>query len=203
MTAIRPAFAPWDERETPRILSADDAARRCRIFAEVERRLSTLLEQWAEVVEEPHARGTLTRHARNHAWHAELWDGVMSDATEPSDGTIPDDAVANFMELVAQPQAPEELIELLAGVYRVLLPRKITAYTYYQRAIGSGADADNRWLDIILKDEFDSVRDGELLLQSLLAGEAEARRAADRRAVLESLIVKAGGLAGPGTLGEI
>ena len=65
------------------------------------------------------------------------------------------------------------------------------------------ADADQRWYEMILKDSFDSIRDGELLLQSLLlqAGEDGVQRSADRKAELEKLMVKAGGLVGPDSLG--
>ena len=196
-------FAPWDVRDLPRAISADDAARRARTFAEIERRLSTLLDQAAAASDPGHGKATLARHARHHRWHAELWDGLLSDATEPGVEGDVDEGLGAFLDALAEPAVPGQLIEFLAGVYRVLLPRKVAAYTYYLRALGSSAaDSDGRWLDMILKDELDGVRDGELLLQSLLAGPAEVERAASARARLEKLIVRAGGLAGPGTLGE-
>ena len=86
----------------------------------------------------------------------------------------------------------------------MLVPRTITAYTYFLTALGAdAADADERWYGLILKDLHDSIRDGELLLQTLLqeGGEAAVQRAADRRAQLETLILKAGGIVGPDSLG--
>ena len=199
MNPNRPHFAPWDEREWPRLLSAGEGQRRVRIFAAVEARQAEILERWAGIVSEPHLQTTLKRHARNATWHASLWRDALGD----SDGGETDDAdVAAFLDAVAAPKDEAQTVEFLAGVYRALLPRKITAYTYYQRAIGTeDSDADWRWLDIILKDEFDALRDGELSLQTLLTSSDDVERASNRKAELELMMVRTGGLVGPDSLG--
>ena len=200
----RPSFAPWDERTSPRIVSPDESARRVRAFAAVEEKAAQLLDAFAGSMAEDHAQTTLARHARHHAFHAELLRERVADASG-SKGDAADDAdLAAFLDAVGEPKGADQAIEFLSGVYRVLLPRAITAYTYFLTALGSDAsDADQRWYEMILKDSFDAIRDGELLLQSLLlqAGEAGVQRSADRRAQLEALMVKAGGLVGPGSLG--
>lgn len=199
MNPNRPHFAPWDEREWPRLLSAEEGARRVRIFRQVEQRLAQLLGKWSGTVSEPHMQTSLKRHARNAEWHVK----VLAEELGDSDGSAGEDNdVASFLESVASPKGEGELVELLTGVYRVLVPRLITAYTYYQRAIGTeDSDADWRWLDIILKDHFDAIRDGELSLQSILTGDADVERSANRKADLETQMVKTGGLVGPDSLG--
>lgn len=199
MNPNRPQFAPWDEREWPRLLSDDEGARRVRAFRQIEQRLGALLEEWAGTVGEAHLQTTLKRHARHAEWHASLLANSLSD----SDGSeAADNDVASFLDAIAAPAGSGETIEFLTGVYRVLIPRLISAYTYYQRAIGTeNSDADWRWLDMILKDHFDAIRDGELSLQSLLAGDGEVERSASRKAELETHMVKTGGLVGPDTLG--
>ena len=200
MNTNRPHFAPWDEREWPRLLSAEEGARRVGIFAAIERRQAELLEERAGKASEPHLQTILKRHARNAGWHAQLWSDSLSDSAAASDSA--DNDVTMFLDAVASSSGDDQTVEFLTGVYRVLVPRKITAYTYYQRAIGTeDNDADWRWLSIILKDEFDALRDGELTLQSLLTGEADVERSAKRKAELESLMVKTGGLVGPDSLG--
>jgi len=52
----------------------------------------------------------------------------------------------------------------------------------------------------VLADEVAAWREGELLVQSLIASAADARRAADHQARIEALIAGAGGLAGAATL---
>ena len=43
----------------------------------------------------------------------------------------PNDELVAFMDAMTEPEAPELTIEKLVGVYRVLIPRKIAAYTYH------------------------------------------------------------------------
>ncbi|HUP85448.1 MAG TPA: hypothetical protein VM143_07255 [Acidimicrobiales bacterium] len=204
MTATRPSFAPWDERTSPRIVSPEESARRVRAFAAFEEKAAQILEAFGPSMAEDHAQATLARHARHHAFHAEILRERVADASG-SKGDAADDAdLAAFLDAVAEPKDADQAVELLTGVYRVLLPRAITAYTYLLTALGSDAtDADARWFELILKDSFDSIRDGELLLQSLLGqgGEAAVQRSADRRAALEAQMVKIGGLVGPDSLG--
>lgn len=204
MTATRPAFAPWDVRTAPRILSAEESARRVRTFAAAEERAAQVLEAFAGSIDSEHGSATLARHARHHAFHAELLRERVADASGSKGDAAKDADVAAFLDAIAEPKGADQAIELLTGVYRVLLPRAISAYTYFVRALGADAtDADQRWYDMILKDSFDAVRDGELLLQSLLGegGEAAVQRSADAKARLETLILKAGGLVGPDSLG--
>ena len=204
MTTTRPSFAPWDERTSPRILSPEESARRVRAFAAVEEHAAQLLEAFAGSMAEEHAQATLARHARHHAFHGEILRDRVADASGAKGDAAEDAELAAFLDAVGQPKGADQAVELLTGVYRVLLPRAITAYTYFLTALGADAsDADQRWYEMILKDSFDSIRDGELLLQSLLGqgGEAAVQRSADRRAQLEALMVEAGGLVGPDSLG--
>ncbi|HMC05399.1 MAG TPA: hypothetical protein VKJ83_07990, partial [Actinomycetota bacterium] len=104
---------------------------------------------------------------------------------------------------LTEPEAADQTIEKLVGVYRVLLPRKIAAYTYHLAATSRITDGPTiRSLGFILEDETTGWRDGEMLLQSLLQTDDEVVRAARRQAELETLITRAGGIAGPGSLGE-
>ena len=112
------------------------------------------------------------------------------------------DEVAALLEAVIAPEAADQTIEKLTGVFRVLLPRKIAAYTYHLNATSSITDAPTqRSLKFILQDELDDWREGEMLLQSLITTPEAAARAAARAAELEAIAVAAGGIAGPGTLG--
>jgi len=193
-------------RTAPRILPSDESARRVRIFAAVEARLATALEAFAGVIDVDHAKGILARHAKRHAWHSFLFQNALEDAagSTPTDSSIEDTDIAAIVDAVLAPDGVERTIEFLTGVYRVLLPRQITAYTYFVRALGGdAADADERWFDFVLQDAYASIRDGELLLQSLLAGPDEVQRSADRRAELEAMFVIAGGLVGPDSLGAL
>ncbi|MDQ1437373.1 MAG: hypothetical protein QOK43_1002, partial [Acidimicrobiaceae bacterium] len=97
---------------------------------------------------------------------------------------------------------PELTLEKLVGVYRVLIPHKVAAYTFHMNNTSTITDAPTiRSLKFALQDEFEDWRDGEMLIQSLIETEEEVERAASHQARLEAILVKAGGIAGPGSIG--
>jgi hypothetical protein len=149
----------------------------------------------------------LGTHCYKHAWHADLWNKRLPELREmnPDRLTVPanDDIVA-FVDAMTEPEAPEQTIEKLVGVYRVLIPHKIAAYTYHLNNTSTITDAPTiRSLRFALFDEFEDWRDGELMIQSLLETDDEVQRAAAHQAKLESLMIKAGGIAGPGSIGPV
>jgi hypothetical protein len=111
--------------------------------------------------------------------------------------------MAEFVEKMREPEAPDLTIEKLVGVYRVLIPRKIAAYTYHLNATSRITDAPTqRSLGFILQDEHADQTEGEMLIQSLIETEEEAERASRHQLALEKIVLRAGGIAGPGTLGQ-
>jgi len=107
-----------------------------------------------------------------------------------------------FVDAMTEPEAPELTIEKLVGVYRVLIPHTIAAYTYHLNNTSTITDAPTiRSLTFALQDEFEDWRDGEMLIQSLIDTPAEVDRAAAHQATLEKLMVAAGGITGPGSIG--
>jgi hypothetical protein len=116
----------------------------------------------------------------------------------------PNDAFVTFMDAIREPEAPELTIEKLVGVYRVLLPRFIAVYTYHLNGTSRITDAPTiRSLKFALQDEFDDWRDGEMLIQTLVDSPEKVERATRRQAELERLYLASGGIAGPGSLGEM
>ena len=168
-------------------------------------RLFEALGGWVATVPELDVKMRLGTHCYHHAWHAELWNKRLPELREmnPERLTQPanDDVVA-FMDAVTEPEAPEQTLEKLVGVYRVLIPHKIAAYTYHLNGTSRITDAPTiRSLKFILQDELDDWRDGEMIVQSLIETSDDVERAAVHQARLEALIVRAGGIAGPGSIG--
>ena len=190
----------------PGLFSVEESARRVGNYKWVEMRLFEALGGWVATVPEMDVKIRLGTHCYKHAWHAELWHKRLPELREmnPDRLTEPaNDAMVAFMDAVTEPEAPDQTIEKLTGVYRVLIPRKIAAYTYHLNVTSTITDAPTiRSLKFILTDEYDDWRDGEMMLQSLIRTPEDAERAAARARRLEALMVEAGGIAGPGTLGE-
>ena len=201
----RPAFAPWDRRELPGAFNVEETARRVGNYKWIEMRLFEALGGWVATVPELDVKMRLGTHWYQHAWHSELWHKRLPELREmnPERLTVPaNDEVAAFMAALTAPEAPDQTIEKLVGVYRVLIPHKIAAYTFHLNNTSTITDAPTiRSLKLILNDEFEDWRDGEMMIQSLLESEEEVRRAADHQALLEGMLLKAGGVAGPGSIG--
>src|SRR5437016_13992756 len=203
----RPAFAPWDRRELPGAFTVEETARRVGAYKWVEMRLFEARGGWVATVPEMDVKSRLGTHCYKHAWHSELWHKRLPELREmnPDRLTQPaNDAMVKFMEAVTEPEGPDQTIEKLAGVYRVLIPRKIAAYTYHLNVTSTITDAPTiRSLKLALNDEFEDWRDGEMLIQALIETDEEVERAAAHQARLEKIILRAGGIAGPGSLGSV
>ena len=201
----RAPFAPWDRRELAGAFDVAESARRVGNYKWVEMKLFEALGGWIATVPELDVKMRLGTQCYKHAWHAELWHKRLPELREmnPDRLTLPaNDAMVRFMAAMTEPEAPELTIEKLVGVYRVLIPHKIAAYTYHLNNTSEITDAPTiRSLKFALGDEFDDWRDGELLLQSLIDTPDAVRRAAARHGELELLMVEAGGITGPGSIG--
>ena len=203
----RPAFAPWDRRELPGAFTVEETARRVGNYKWIEMRLFEALGGWVATVPELDVKLRLGTHCYKHAWHADMWHKRLPELREmnPERLTQPANAeVEAFMNAVTEPGEHDQTIEKLVGVYRVLIPHKIAAYTYHLNNTSTITDAPTiRILRLALQDEFEDWRDGEMLLQSLIETEEEVDRAMAHQARLEKMILKAGGIAGPGSIGTI
>ena len=202
----RAPFAPWDRRELPGIFTVEETARRVGNYKWAEMRLFEVLGGWVATVPELDVKLVLGRHTYHHAWHSELWHKRLPELREMNQERLtlpPNPEFEKFMDAVREPEAPELTIEKLTGVYRVLIPRFIAVYTYHLNGTSSITDAPTiRSLKFALQDEFEDWRDGEMLIQSLIDTDAEVDRAAAHQAKLEKLMLAAGGVAGPGTIGS-
>ena len=201
----RPPFAPWDRRELPGAFTVEETARRVGNYKWIEMRLFEALGGWVATVPELDVKMRLGTHCYKHAWHADLWHKRLPELREmnPERLTVPaNDAMVEFAEAMTEPERPDQTLEKLVGVYRVLIPHKISAYTYHLNNTSTITDAPTiRSLKFVIADEVEDWRDGELLIQSLIETDAEVERAAAHQARLEKLMLKAGGIAGPGSIG--
>ena len=201
----RAAFTPWDRRELPGAFTVEESAKRVGHYKWIEMRTFEVLGGWVATVPELDVKLRLGTHTYHHAWHAELWHKRLPELREMNQERLnvpPNDELVDFVDALTEPEAPELTIEKLVGVYRVLLPHLIAAYTYHLNNTSTITDAPTmRSLKFVLDDDFEDWRDGEMLIQSLLETPEEVQRAADRQAELETLLLAAGGIAGPGSIG--
>lgn len=170
-------------------------------YAWVESRLFEALGAWALDVDDPEGKQGLAAHAREHAWHAELWHERLPTTAgmAPETLTAPaNDGVAAALAAMADPQGEGRDVERLVGAYRVVLPRLIVAYSTHLGATQAVSDGPVvRALRLVLRDELEEWARGESLVQSLLGTEEDVRRAASAQARLEWTFASGGGLGPP------
>lgn len=201
----RAPFAPWDRRELPGSFTVEETARRVGHYKWIEMKLFEALGGWIATVPELDVKMRLGTHCYHHAWHADLWNKRLPELREmnPDRLTVPGPGMEAFVEAMTEPEGAELTIEKLVGVYRVLIPHKIAAYTFHRNNTSTITDAPTiRNLKLILQDEFEDWRDGEMLIQSLVETDEEVDRAIAHQARLEKLMLAAGGIAGPGSIGS-
>ena len=202
----REPFAPWDRRALPGLFDVDETARRIGHYKWIETKLFEAMGGWVATVPELDVKMRLGTHCYHHAWHADLFNKRLPELREmkPERLTVPpNDALVEFVEAMTEPEDAELTIEKLVGVYRVLIPHKIAAYTYHRNGTSEITDMPTvRILDFILQDEFNDWREGEMLIQSMIETDEEVERAAAHQTRLEKLMLAAGGIAGPGSIGD-
>ncbi len=202
----RAAFAPWDRRELPGSFSVEETAARVGHYKWIEMKLFEALGGWVATVPELDIKMRLGTHCYHHAWHAELWHKRLPELREmnPDRLTLPaNDEIVAFMDAVAEPGEHDQTIEKLVGVYRVLIPHKVAVYTYHRNNTSTITDAPTiRSLDFAIADEIADWTDGTLMLTSLIETPEEVERANAHQMKLEKLLVAAGGICGPGTIGN-
>ncbi|MCP5025711.1 MAG: hypothetical protein GY929_05430 [Actinomycetia bacterium] len=205
-TKPRAPFAPWDRRELPGAFSVEETARRVGHYKWIEMKLFEAMGGWVATVPELDVKLRLGTHCYHHAWHSELWHKRLPELREmnPERLTAPaNDELVSFVDAMTEPEAQELTIEKLVGVYRVLIPRVVAAYTYHLNNTSTITDAPTiRSLNFCLQDDMDEWREGEMLIQSLMETPEEVERASTHQARLETLILATGGIAGPGSIGS-
>jgi hypothetical protein len=175
----RAPFAPWDRRELPGSFDVEESARRVGNYKWAEMKLFEALGGWVATVPELDVKMRLGTHCYKHAWHAELWHKRLPELREmnPDRLTQPaNDALVRFVEAMTEPEAADQTIEKLVGVYRVFIPHFIAAYTYHRNNTSQITDAPTT--------------------------PEEVDRAAAHQARLQKLMLEAGGITGPGSIGS-
>ncbi len=202
----RTPFAPWDRRELPGRFSVEETAVRVGHYKWLEMRIFELMGGWVATVPELDVKLRLGTHCYHHAFHSELWHKRLPELREMNPDRLtlpPNPEMEAFVEAMGAPEAPGETIEKLVGLYRVLLPHLIAAYTYHLNNTSQITDAPTiRSLNFCLQDDLEEWREGEMIIQSLIDSPEEVDRAAARQAELTKLMVAAGGAVGPGSIGS-
>lgn len=184
-----------------RSLTLEESARRVGGYRWLESRLFELLGSWVPDVDDPVAKAMVATHACQHARHAESWHELLPTAggmTPESLTQPPSEGAAAATAALAQPEPTEATVTRLVGVYRVLLPRMVVAYSAHLRLASAVCDGPViRVLQLVVREETEEWARGEAAVQALLGAEDQLRSAALHQGPLEWTLVSAGGVTVP------
>ena len=198
-------MAPWDRQELPGRFTVEETATRVGNYKWIEMRIFELMGGWVATIPELDVKFRLGTHCYHHAFHSELWHKRLPELKEMNPERLtkaPNAELEAFVEALASPAAADQTIEKLVGLYRVLLPHLIAAYTYHLNNSSQLTDAPTiRSLNFCLLDDMEEWREGEMIIQSMVRTPDQVDRAALHQARLTKLMVLAGGVTGPGSVG--
>jgi hypothetical protein len=147
---------------------------------------------WIATTPEHAAKGVFATLSAQHAWHAQLWHDripAIADITPDAVTAPANDETATFIAALAR---PDETVERLVGMARVLLPYLATTHAVQREAIDATLDGPTaRVLDLVLRDEVDEWRRAEMVLRSSVDSAAAVGRAAAHQARLEEMLLSA------------
>ncbi len=206
-------------------LSLADAAAVVGGYAWIERQLASVTGEWAALMALPAVQVHLAAQSARHGWHAELWaerlprlDGVDPEALCRPPSPAVDVAIGALgltrrrrgrdggagVDRPASVEGGPGALPLLAGLYRVVLPRLVMSYQAHLRVASAVSDGPViRALRLVVADETEDWHDGELLVQQLVIRPHDAEAAHAYQRELETGLVRAGihpgltGLSGP------
>jgi hypothetical protein len=182
-------------------LSLEASARRIGHYCWIEMRAFEILGAWTASVPDPAVKTVLATHSRQHGWHAGLWHDLLPMIGESGVDSLiapPNRGLVAFVDALASAEAADLTIERLVGAYRVLEPRSVSTYRDHLEHTSPISDGPTiRVLRLVLADQLAHWHEGEALLQGELQSDADVGRASSHQLRLETLLVAAGGIAGP------
>ena len=107
----------------------EDSARLIRHYRYADERMMRTLGGWIALTPELSAKLLMGRHVWDNAQHCDAWGRRLPELRAPAQvSEPPNPAFVAFMDALESPERPEQTVERLVGVYRVLKPHLLAAY---------------------------------------------------------------------------
>lgn len=181
-------------------LEVDQSAKIVRGYRYAIERMTRILGGWIALTPELSAKLLMGRHVWDNAQHADLWGKrlpelrAMAQVSEPSSARL-----VAFMDTLEAAEAPEQTIERLVGIYRVLKPHLLATYQAHLASANAVYEPPTcRILARCIEDESRHVAAGETVLQHLLRTPPQQERARLAESRLWALLEAAAGVTGVG-----
>jgi hypothetical protein len=178
----------------------EDSARLIRHYRYAAERMMRILGGWIALTPELSAKLLMGRHVWDNAQHCDAWGRRLPELRAPAQvSEPPNSAFVAFMDALESPERPEQTVERVVGVYRVLKPHLLSAYqAHLAQANAVYEPPTRRILARCAEDERRHIAAGEVVLRHLLQRAPLEPRALAWQRQLEALLKASGGVTGQG-----
>ncbi len=181
-------------------LEVDESAKTVRHYRYAVERMMRILGGWIALTPELSAKLLMGRHVWDSAQHADAWGKRLPELRAAAQVSEPANArLVAFLDAVEAAERPEQTVERVVAIYRVLKPHLLATYEAHLASANAVYEPPTcRILARCIEDERRHVAAGRDVLRHLLrTPELEARaRACEAR--LWPLLEAAGGVTGDG-----
>ena len=181
-------------------LEVDESAKTVRHYRYAVERMTRILGGWMALTPELSAKLLMGRHVWDSAQHADAWGKRLPELRAAAQVSEPANArLVAFLDAVEAAERPEQTVERVVAIYRVLKPHLLATYEAHLASANAVYEPPTcRILARCIEDERRHVAAGETILRHILrTPELEARaRACEAR--LWPLLEAAGGVTGAG-----
>jgi hypothetical protein len=181
-------------------LEVDESAKTVRHYRYVVERMMRILGGWIALTPELSAKLLMGRHVWDNAQHADAWGRRLPELRAAAQLSEPANArLVAFLDVVEAAERPEQTIERLVAIYRVLKPHLLTTYEAHLASANAVYEPPTcRILARCIEDERRHVAAGETVLRHLVRAPGQEERARAGEARLWALLEAAGGVTGAG-----
>jgi hypothetical protein len=155
-----------------------------------------VLGGWIALTPELPAKLLFGRHVWDCAQHADLWGRRLPELRAPAQQSEPaNGAVVTLLDLVETAEGPEQTVERVTAIYRVLKPHLATLYERHLAVANPVYEPPTRRiLERLITEERRHAAAGAIVLERLLAGDPAhtARAEAWERRLLDALAAASG-----------
>jgi hypothetical protein len=180
--------------------SVAESARLIRHHRYAAERMMRILGGWIALTPEISAKLLMGRHVWDNAQHADALGRRLPELRAQAHASEPaSEAFVAFIDAIEEAERPEQTVERLVGIYRVLKPHLLASYAVHlARANQVYEPPTRRILARCAEDERRHIDAGLSILRHLAKTPALEARATTWQARLEELLAASGGVTGQG-----
>jgi hypothetical protein len=180
------------------VYSVEQTAQMIRQYRYAEEQMMRIMAGWIALTPALAVKLEFGRQVWDCAQHADLLGKRLPELRSRAQvSEPPNEAFVMFMNTLAGREQPEETIERLVGIFRVLKPHLLSIYAQHLSACNPVYEPPTiRILERLVHETQDHILKGQILLEDMACTVPTRERAVLWQLELEKLLVAAGGVWG-------